>query len=74
MGDDERGRVQLESLRASGIDLNSVEVRAGCPNQTAYIVIDQSTGERTVFWNRPDCLRLNPRALRPIRYPGRECC
>src|SRR5579864_6935667 len=65
MGDDERGRIQLESLRASGIDLDYVEIRAGCPNQTAYIVIDQSTGERTVFWNRPECLRLEPETITP---------
>ncbi len=70
VGDDERGRVQLESLRASGIDLNSVEVRAGCSNQTAYIVIDQSTGERTVFWNRPDCLRLQPESITPDKISG----
>ena len=60
VGDDERGRVQLESLQGSGIDLSDVQVRKGCPNQTAYILIDQKTGERTVLWSRPDCLRLDP--------------
>ena len=50
VGDDERGRMQMESLRTSSIDLTDVEVRANCPNQTAYILIDQSTGERTVLW------------------------
>src|ERR1700722_13140722 len=58
VGGDERGRVQLASLRETGINLDDVEVRENCPNQTAYIVIDQSTGERTVFWSRPECLRL----------------
>lgn len=65
VGDDERGRVQLDSLRKTGINLEDVEVRAGCPNQTAYIVIDQSTGERTVLWNRPECLRLEPESITP---------
>src|SRR5437868_15428038 len=60
VGDDERGRVQMESLRSSGINLDDVQVRTGCPNQTAYIVIDESTGERTVLWRREDCLRLRP--------------
>jgi sugar/nucleoside kinase (ribokinase family) len=60
VGDDARGEIQMESLRSTGIDLTDVEVRAGCANQSAYIVIDQSTGERTVFWNRPDCLTLDP--------------
>src|ERR1700676_4074368 len=60
VGDDERGRIQMDSLRNTGINLDDVQVRAGCPNQTAYILIDQSTGERTVLWKRPDCLRLDP--------------
>ena len=63
VGDDERGRVQMESLRETGINLDDVEIRENCPNQTAYIIIDQSTGERTVFWSRPDCLRLEPESI-----------
>ncbi len=65
VGDDHRGRIQMESLRETGMNLDAVEVRSGCPNQSAYIVIDQSTGERTVFWNRPDCLRLDPDRISP---------
>ena len=60
VGDDARGEIQMESLRDTGMDLADVEVRKNCANQSAYIVIDQSTGERTVFWNRPDCLTLEP--------------
>ncbi len=63
VGDDERGRVQLDSLRETGIDLEDVEIRRDCPNQTAYIIIDQSTGERTVLWSRPNCLRLEPESI-----------
>jgi len=65
VGDDERGRIQLQSLREAGINLEDVEVRANCPNQTAYILIDQSTGERTVLWKREQCLRLDPDAITP---------
>ena len=63
IGDDERGRIQMESLRRSGINLDHVQQRRNCPNQSAYIVIDQATGERTVFWNRPDCLRITPEEI-----------
>ncbi len=63
VGDDERGRVQMDSLRETGINLDDVEIRENCPNQTAYIIIDQSTGERTVLWSRPDCLRLEPESI-----------
>ncbi len=62
-GDDERGRIQMKSLESSGINLDDVEVRKNCPNQTAYILIDQTTGERTVLWSRPDCLRLMPESI-----------
>ena len=63
VGDDERGRVQIESLRRTGINLDHVQVRTNCPNQTAYILIDQTTGERTVLWKRDDCLRLEPESI-----------
>src|SRR5579872_7141003 len=65
MGDDERGRVQIDSLRGTGINLDHVQVRRGCANQSAYIIIDQSTGERTVLWRREDCLRLDPEEIAP---------
>jgi sulfofructose kinase len=65
VGDDERGRIQIESLRSSGINLDDVQVRAACHNQSAYILIDQSTGERTVLWRRPECLRIAPESITP---------
>lgn len=60
VGDDERGRIQMQSLRSSGIDIGHVRQRANCPNQSAYIVVDGSSGERTVFWHRPACLTIHP--------------
>ncbi|MBZ5634245.1 MAG: ribokinase [Acidobacteriia bacterium] len=65
VGDDERGRIQMASLREAGLNLDDVEIRAGCPNQSAYIVIDQSTGERTIFWHRPECLTIDPAHITP---------
>ena len=70
VGDDDRSRIQLDSLRETGMNLDDVEVRPNCPNQSAYIVIDQTTGERTVFWNRPDCLRLDPARITPENVVG----
>ncbi len=70
VGDDRRGRMQVESLREAGIDIGDVEVRAGCPNQTAYILIDRSTGERTVLWRRDERLRLDPAAITPENITG----
>src|SRR5579872_194612 len=65
VGDDERGRIQLESLQGSGIDLEHVQIRPGCANQSAYIIIDRATGERTVLWRRDDCLRITPAEITP---------
>lgn len=63
VGDDERGRIQMESLRESGVNIDNVQQRENCPNQSAYIIIDQSTGERTVLWSRPECLAILPEQI-----------
>ncbi len=60
IGDDLRGDIQRQSLEGTGVDTSSLIVRQNCPNQTAYIVIDERTGERTVLWQRAACLRLRP--------------
>ncbi|HUK15936.1 MAG TPA: PfkB family carbohydrate kinase [Bryobacteraceae bacterium] len=65
IGDDERGRIQIESLRGTGINLDHVQLRRNCPNQSAYIVVDRSTGERTVLWRRAACLRIDPAEITP---------
>jgi sulfofructose kinase len=65
IGDDERGRIQQESLLGTGINLDHIQLRRNCPNQSAYIIIDRATGERTVLWHRSDCLRINPDDISP---------
>ena len=62
-GDDERGRIQIESLAGTGINLDHLQVRKGCANQSAYIIIDHSTGERTILWRRTEDLRLEPEEI-----------
>jgi sulfofructose kinase len=70
VGDDERGRIQIESLKRAGVAIENVQVRQGCASQSAYIVIDRSTGERTVLWRRDDCLRLEPGEIAPEQITG----
>jgi len=70
LGDDERGAIQLESLRASGVNLDDIEIRTNCPNQSAYILVDQTTGERTVLWHRDDCLRIDPASVATEKIAG----
>src|ERR1700704_2258633 len=63
VGDDERGRIQVESLKGTGINLDDVKVRPGCANQSAYIIIDRPTGERTVLWGRDEGLKGRPEEI-----------
>jgi sulfofructose kinase len=70
IGDDLRGRVQRESLEGTGVDTTGLILRDGCPNQTAYILIDQRTGERTVLWQRDSSLRLAPAEIDPADVTG----
>ena len=65
VGDDERGRVQMESLAEAGIDATDVKLRKNCATQSAYIIVDASTGERTVLWRRDDGLRIDPEEIAP---------
>jgi sulfofructose kinase len=65
IGDDFRGNVQRQSLLETGVDITGLILRHECPNQTAYILIDQRTGERTVLWHRANCLRLTASEIRP---------
>ena len=70
LGDDARAEVQRKSLVAEGIDIADVIERPGCATQTAYIVIDKSTGERTVLWRRDVGLALQPADVQPAWFAG----
>ena len=61
VGDDLRGTIQMRSLLDEGINVDHVQVRLGCPNQSAYIIVDQRTGVATpsAFTKR--------KALRPLK-------
>lgn len=51
IGDDYAGRLQRESLERERMELHLIEV-PHCESQVAYIMVDQSTGERTILWKR----------------------
>jgi sugar/nucleoside kinase (ribokinase family) len=63
VGSDRLGRFQLESLQADGIDVSGVKTFEGAETQTAFIIVDQKSGERTVIWNRDDRLEIDPAAV-----------
>lgn len=64
VGDDAGGRLQLASLRREGMDLSDTHMIRGVPNQYGYIIVDQATGERTIFWDRDARLTVQPDELR----------
>jgi sugar/nucleoside kinase (ribokinase family) len=63
VGDDPAGRFQLASLRREGVDLRYTRVARGAATQFGVIIVDQKTGERTVFWDRDARLAVRPSEL-----------
>ena len=63
VGDDEGGKVQLESLKSEGVDLRYTRVVRDTPSQFGHIFVEQTTGERTVFWDRDARLTVSPQEL-----------
>ncbi len=65
VGGDEAGRFQLQSLGEEGIDVCFMRVVRGAPTQFGLIIVDQPTGERTVFWDRDARLAISAADLKP---------
>ncbi len=59
-GDDREGKFGLESLVNEGVDASYVEVIANASTQTAFIIIDRRSGERTILWHRDPKLAYFP--------------
>jgi sulfofructose kinase len=64
IGDDELGQFSLHSIRQEGVDVSSVTIEPNAINQFATIIVDGSTGDRTILWNRDDRLNYREGELR----------
>jgi sugar/nucleoside kinase (ribokinase family) len=64
VGSDDLGVFSLESLRALNIDTSAVLVEQGARNQYAFIIIDRTTGERTILWERDRKLSFREHELK----------
>ena len=62
IGDDAAGRLQRDEFTREGVQAHLIEV-PDCTSQLAFIIVDQSTGERTILWQRDDRLDLQPEEL-----------
>lgn len=58
-GDDDAGDFGIESLSAEGVCITKCERISGASTQIAFIIIDSSSGERTVIWKRNERLKFN---------------
>jgi sugar/nucleoside kinase (ribokinase family) len=67
VGDDSAAEAALAPLRHAGIDLSGVKTVAGASTQTAVILVDPPSGERTILWHRPPELHIAPGHLEAAR-------
>jgi sugar/nucleoside kinase (ribokinase family) len=63
VGDDPAGQQHREMLSIAGTETYIFRV-PHCESQHAYILVDQSSGERTILWKRDPRLDFNVRELR----------
>ena len=59
-GDDDLGELSRTSLTSVGVDISGSKTVAGATNQFAVVLVDSSTGERTVLWQRDAALTIDP--------------
>ncbi len=64
VGEDELGEFSLKSIRQKGVDISSVTIEPNATNQFATIIVDSSSGERTILWNRDERLMYREGELR----------
>lgn len=69
VGDDDAGRMQAEEFARAGVETQLIVVPA-CRSQSSFILVDESTGERTIIWNRDARLEVRPEDLRREWFAG----
>lgn len=63
VGDDAFGKTITNSLREEGIDTGGLVTRIGHLSQFAFIVTEPDMARRTIFWQRPTGMPLQPNDL-----------
>jgi sugar/nucleoside kinase (ribokinase family) len=61
-GTDDNGRLIRDELRRRNVDLSDLVIR-DVENRFAVILVDETTGERIVLWDRDDQLRLRDQEI-----------
>jgi len=63
VGDDEYGELHRNEFTKAGAEAHLIRAE-GCASQSSFILVDQSTGDRTVLWKRDARVALLPEDLR----------
>lgn len=63
IGDDKAGRLQMAEMKRERIEAHWVIAR-GSMSQSAFILVDEPSGERTVLWKRDSSIALRPKDIK----------
>lgn len=63
IGDDPAGQFQREEMDREDVETHWITAR-GESSQSAFILVDEPTGERTVLWKRDPAIALRPEDIR----------
>jgi sulfofructose kinase len=63
IGDDEAGKIQQREMRHIGVEAHWI-VAPGARSQSSFILVDETSGERTVLWIRAPEIALNALDIR----------
>jgi sulfofructose kinase len=59
IGDDAAGKFQMAEMTREGVEAHWITAPR-CTSQTAFILVDDRSGERTVLWNRDTRIAIQP--------------
>jgi sugar/nucleoside kinase (ribokinase family) len=62
IGGDTAGKLQVNEMKREGVEAHWT-VAKNSASQSAYILVDEPSGERTVLWKRDPSIALRPRDL-----------
>lgn len=60
VGDDGRGREIVAGLAAEGVEADAVQVRPASESPCSFVLVERSTGRRTILWSRGSAPPLRP--------------
>jgi sulfofructose kinase len=63
IGEDAAAQLQIDEMESEGVEARWITA-PGCDSQSAYILVDESSGERTVLWKRDSRIALRSRDLK----------